>query len=107
MAANKARDEKIVNEKIVDFANRGFRALGIARCDDTVSTSAQHAVSSLIATASLLVDHLTKATDTDAADAGFGFALSISIGTADGRRVGYGWPATPVRSSPPRHQVDH
>lgn len=31
MAANKDKDGKAVNDKIVEFANRGFRALGVAK----------------------------------------------------------------------------
>ena len=65
------------------------------------------AVSSLIATVSLLMDLLTKAIKITTAEGGFGFDLSNSMGTADRRRVGYGRPAAPVRPSPPRHQADH
>ena len=35
-SVNKDRDGKVVNEKIVEFANRGYRALGVSRCDDMV-----------------------------------------------------------------------
>ncbi len=34
---NKDKDCKIVNEKIVEFANRGYRALGVSRCNEMVS----------------------------------------------------------------------
>lgn len=37
MAANKDRDGKIVDEKITEFANRGYRALGVARTNSMVS----------------------------------------------------------------------
>lgn len=36
-STNKDRDGKIVNEKIVEFANRGYRALGVSRCNEMVS----------------------------------------------------------------------
>lgn len=34
---NKDKDGKIVNEKIVEFANRGYRALGVSKCNEMVS----------------------------------------------------------------------
>ena len=44
-STNKDKDGKIVNEKIVEFANRGYRALGVSKCNEMVSplTLALHA----------------------------------------------------------------
>ena len=39
MASNKDADGKIVNEKIVDFANRGFRSLGISISHELVRSN--------------------------------------------------------------------
>ena len=38
---NKDKDGKIVNEKIVEFANRGYRALGVSRCNEMVRSFEQ------------------------------------------------------------------